>query len=202
MIERSPTLITMLYTDIEGSTQRWEHFPEAMHGVLARHDAILQTAIAQYRGKIVVTTGDGVLAVFAAATDAVQAAVAAQYALHATDWGEVGPIRVRMGLHTGEAVKSGGDYHSPALNRGARLMAAGHGGQILLSATTYELVRDQLPAGAALRDLGEHRLKDLIRPEHIFQLTAVDLPLGVPGAEDVGSTSRQPTPASNPLDRA
>jgi predicted ATPase/class 3 adenylate cyclase len=176
MPEHALTLITMLYTDIEGSTQRWERFPQAMHGVLARHDAILQAAISRHRGKIVVTTGDGVLAVFAAASDAARAALAAQHALHVEDWGEVGPILVRMGLHTGEAVESGGDYHSPALNRGARVMAAGHGGQILLSATTYELVRDQLPVGTAVQDLGEHRLKDLIRPEHIFQLTAADLP--------------------------
>ena len=172
----STTLITMLYTDIEGSTQRWERFPQAMHGVLARHDAILQTAITQHRGKIVVTTGDGVLAVFAAASDAVQAALAAQRALSAEDWGEVGAIRVRMGLHTGRPWSRAGTTTLPHLNRGARLMAAGHGGQILLSAATYELVRDHVPSGTEVRDLGEHRLKDLIRPEHIFQITAVDSP--------------------------
>ena len=95
-------------------------------------------------------------------------------------WGEVGALRVRMGLHTGEVVQREGDYFAPAMNRAARLMAAGHGGQILLSAATYELVRDQLPPDAEIRDLGEHRLKDLIRPEHIFQLSAVDLPADFP----------------------
>ncbi len=174
MQEQVSALITMLYTDIEGSTHRWQRFPQIMHAVLARHDAILQTAISQHRGKIVVTTGDGVLAVFTSARDAVQAALAAQRALDAADWADVDDLKVRMGLHTGEAVESHGDYHSPALNRGARLMAAGHGGQILLSAATFELIRDDVPVGAVLRDLGEHRLKDLIRPEHIFQIAAED----------------------------
>jgi class 3 adenylate cyclase len=97
------------------------------------------------------------------------AVLAAQRALQKEAWGEVGPLRVRMGLHTGEAVQRDGDYFAPALNRAARLMAAGHGGQLLLSAVTYELVRDYLPAGAEVRDLGQHRLKDLIRPEHIYR---------------------------------
>jgi len=174
MQDQASQLITMLYTDIEGSTERWEHFPQAMHAVLARHDAMLQRAIAEHRGKIVVTTGDGVLAVFESAGDAVQAALAAQAALGAADWHDVGGLKVRMGLHTGEAVETQGNYHAPALNRGARLMAAGHGGQILLSAATYELIRDQLPLGVELRDLGEHRLKDLVRPEHVFQIGAAE----------------------------
>jgi class 3 adenylate cyclase len=183
MQEHAPTLITMLYTDIEGSTQRWERFPQAMHAVLARHNAILQAAITQYHGKIVVTTGDGVLAVFAVSSDAVHAALAAQRALGAEDWGDVGAIRVRMGLHTGEAVESGGDYHSRALNRGARLMAMAQGGQILLSAATYELARDQLSEGTEVQDLGEHRLRDLIRPEHVYQITAVETRTAVPPSQ-------------------
>ena len=120
-------------------------------------------------GRVVKTTGDGLMAVFTSALDGVSACLKAQQDLVAEPWAETGPLRVRMGLHLGEAQSRGGDYFGPVLNRAARLMSAAHGGQVLLSATTASLVVDQLPEGTALRDLGEHRLKDLERPEHIFQ---------------------------------
>ncbi len=160
--------VTFLFTDIEGSTTRWEQHPHVMQTLLARHDAILREIINVHAGVIVKVTGDGFHAVFASAPDAVAAVVAAQRALHAEAWGDAGPLRVRMGIHTGAAEQREGDYYGPAVNRAARLMAVGHGGQILLSQATADLLGDHLPAGVELRDLGEHRLKDLSRPEHLF----------------------------------
>ena len=174
--QRAPTgTVTFLFTDLEGSTSRWEQQTETMPTVLAHHDSILREAIAEHRGVIVKATGDGVHAAFRTAQDGVAAALAAQRALHATDWGEAGTVRVRMALHTGAAEERDGDYFGPSVNRAARLMSVAHGGQVLLSLATQELVRDLLPAGVELLDLREHRLKDLIRPEHIFQVVVTDL---------------------------
>lgn len=161
---------TFLFTDIEGSTQLWERHPQAMKQALARHDAILQQAIEAHHGRVVKTTGDGILAAFETAMDALAASLAAQQALHTEAWEDIQTLRVRMGLHTGEAEARADDYFGPALNRAARLMSVGHGGQVLVSASTVALVRDRLPPDVTLLDLGEHRLKDLIRPEHIFQV--------------------------------
>jgi predicted ATPase/class 3 adenylate cyclase len=147
--------VTFLFTDIEGSTTRWEQHPEAMRTALARHDALLRETI---------TAHDGVVA-----------ALAAQLAVLAEQWGEVGPLRVRMALHSGVAQCRESDYFGPTLNRIARLLSTGYGGQILLSAATQELARDALPPGVSLQDLGEHVLKDLLRPEHVFQLVSPDL---------------------------
>jgi predicted ATPase/class 3 adenylate cyclase len=167
--------ITLLFTDIEGSTRLWERFPEAMKGSLRRHDAILREAIESAGGAVVKTTGDGMMAVFERASDAAAAALETQRGLAAEAWVETGALLVRMGLHAGEAEVRGGDYFGPTVNRTARIMAAGHGGQVLLSASAAALVRDGLPDGADLLDLGEHRLKDLGRPEQVFQLTHPDL---------------------------
>ncbi len=161
--------VTFLFTDIEGSTRLWEQQPDAMRAALARHDALLRQVIAAHQGVLVKGTGDGLHAAFARAPDGVAAAVAAQRALRAADWGALGAIHVRMALHTGAAEERDGDYFGPPLNRAARLLAVGHGGQVLLSAAAQELLADQLPAHVALRDLGIHRLKDLSRPEHIYQ---------------------------------
>ena len=182
--------VTFLFTDIEGSTQLWERHPRAMQAVLARHDALLRLAIEAHAGRVIKTTGDGCHAVFSAALDAALAAVAAQQALVAEPWAEIAPdaVRVRMALHTGEAEARDGDYYGPALNRAARLMAAGHGGQVLLSQVTADLAHDQLPAEASLRDLGQHRLKDLTRPEHIFQLSAAGLPADFPALRSLDAT--------------
>jgi predicted ATPase/class 3 adenylate cyclase len=172
--------ITFLFTDIEGSTRRWEQQPELMHVTLARHDHILRAAVETNSGYVVKTTGDGLHAAFRAASDGLRATLDAQRGLVATRWGDAGPIRVRMGLHTGEAERRDNDYYGPALNRAARLMAVGHGGQILLSAATQELVRDGLPEGVSLRDLGEHRFKDLQRAEHVYQVVGPDLAVDFP----------------------
>ncbi len=168
--------IAFLFTDIEGSTRLWERFPEGMRLSLARHDLILRQAVEGAAGQVVKTTGDGVMAVFGTARDGLAACLAAQLALRDEPWEETGPLRVRMGLHVGEGSWDGGDYHGPAVNRAARIMAAGHGGQVLLSGPTAALVMDQLPEGAVVRDLGEHRLKDLARPERVYQLVHPGLP--------------------------
>jgi predicted ATPase/class 3 adenylate cyclase len=172
--------VTFLFTDIEGSTRLWEQQPEAMATALARHDALLREVIAAQGGTVFKMVGDGLHAAFGTAPDALAAALTAQRALQGEAWGAVGPLRVRMALHTGTAEAREGDYFGPALNRVARLLAAGHSGQVLLSAATWELVRDQLPPEVALRDLGMHRLKDLTRPEQIYQLMVPDLPSEFP----------------------
>jgi predicted ATPase/class 3 adenylate cyclase len=172
--------VTFLFTDIEGSTQLWEQHPQAMPAAIERHNAILRAAIARHGGVVFKLVGDAVYAAFASAPQAVAAALAAQRALHAEAWGPTGVLRVRMALHSGGAEARDGDYLGLPLNRVARLLAAGHGGQILLSLTTEQLVREQLPSDVALRDLGTQRLKDLSLPEQIFQLIAPDLPATFP----------------------
>jgi class 3 adenylate cyclase len=167
--------LTFLFTDLEGSTRRWEQFPQAMKAALERHDAILGAAVAGANGQVVKSTGDGMMAVFASATDALGACVTAQRGLADESWGEMGALLVRMGLHAGEAAMRTGDYFGPVVNRSARIMAVGHGGQVLLSAAAAALVVDQLPERTTLLDLGVHRLKDLGRPERVFQLVHPDL---------------------------
>jgi predicted ATPase/class 3 adenylate cyclase len=163
--------VTFLFTDLEGSTRLWEEHPDAMKAALARHDEILRTAIESHGGYVVKTTGDGFHAAFGRAADALDAAVAAQLALDTEDWGATGPLQVRMGLHTGEAELRDGDYYGTVLNRAARIMSAGHGGQVLVSRTTAELAGDALTQGCDLVDVGEHRLRDLGRAEALFQLS-------------------------------
>jgi predicted ATPase/class 3 adenylate cyclase len=179
--------VTFLFTDIEGSTTRWEHHPDAMKEALAWHDAVLREAIEASGGHVFKTVGDAFCAAFQTAAGAVRAALAAQRALHAEAWADVGGVRVRMALHTDAAEERDNDYFGPAVNRVARLLSAGHGGQILLSRATEELVRDHLSAEISLRDLGERRLKDLIRPEHIFQVLAPDLPTDFPPLKTLDS---------------
>ncbi|TMG86632.1 MAG: tetratricopeptide repeat protein [Betaproteobacteria bacterium] len=172
--------VTFLFTDIEGSTRLWETQREAMTPALARHDALLRQCIEAHGGNVVKTLGDGVHAVFVTASNALRAALAAQQALRAEAWSKHAQIRVRMALHTGTAELREGDYYGPTLNRAARLMAIGHGGQTLLSAATYDLCSDQLPPGVSLKPLGEYSLKDLARPETVFQLCHLDLPQAFP----------------------
>jgi predicted ATPase/class 3 adenylate cyclase len=174
--------VTFLFSDIENSTKLWEQFPEAMKAALAHHDEVLRQAIQENNGTVIKTTGDGFHAVFESGVSGVVAAMAAQQVLSAANWDEIKPnkIRIRIGLHTGEADERAGDYFGPTLNRAARLMSIGYGGQTLLSTTTADLVREQLPGELSLRDLGEHRLKDLVRSEHIFQVTQADLPSDFP----------------------
>ena len=160
--------ITFLFTDIEGSTSLWEAAPEPIRVALERHDSILRSAIDGNNGYVFSTGGDGFAAAFARAGDALLAAVDAQAALADEAWPDNAPLRVRMGLHTGEVEEREGDYFGPAVNRAARLMAAAHGRQVVCSDVTASL------AGGAtvLMDLGEHRLRDLSAPQRVFQVGA------------------------------
>jgi predicted ATPase len=153
-----------------------------MRVALARHDEIATSQIERFRGVVVKNRGEGdsLFAVFPVAADAVAAACALQTALQKESWPDSLSILVRMAVHTGEAEFRDGDYFGPSVNRCARLRAIGHGGQVLLSQSTQLLVQQSLPAGASLRDMGERRLKDLIRPENVFQLLAPDLPSDFP----------------------
>ena len=177
--------LTFLFTDIEGSTQLWEKHPEAMKDALAQHDSILRQAIESNRGKIIKTTGDGIHSVFEKAMDAVQATLISQRAFKDPISGLL--IRVRMGMHTGEAELRADDYYGQPLNRAARIMSIAHGGQVLLSSVSAELAREHLPADASLLDLGEHRLRDLVRSEHIYQLVAADLPMDFPALRSLNA---------------
>jgi predicted ATPase/class 3 adenylate cyclase len=182
-------IFTFLFTDLEGSTRLWQQHPDAMKTVLARHDELIRSAVESADGQVVKTTGDGFHAAFSSVSDGLKACLRAQQALLAERWGETGPLRVRMGLHTGEAQPRGGDYYGTAVNRAARLMSAAHGGQVLLSAAAASLTADQLPEGSSLLDLGEHRLKDLQRPEHVYQLVHPELPADFP---PIASLNRMP----------
>lgn len=172
--------LTFLFTDIERSTRLWEQFSSVMNVALARHDAILQDVASTYNGVLVKRTGDGVLIAFSRAIDALLAAVSAQQKIFKEDWGIIGSLAVRMALHTGVVEERAGDYYGKVLNRTARLLTIGHGGQILLSLATAGLVQDDLPVNIELRNMGEHRLKDLTRPEQVFQVIAPDLSVDFP----------------------
>src|SRR5213592_4375146 len=189
-VEPASETLAFLFTDIEGSTRLWEQYRERMKDALECHDAILREAVEASNGRVVKSTGDGFMVVFASATDGLSACLKAQHDLASARWGETGALRVRMALHVGEAAKRNGDYYGPTLNRTARVMSAGHGGQVLLSAAAAALAMDELPAGSSLRDLGAHRLKDLGRPERVFQLVHPDLPVNFP---PLASLSRRTT---------
>jgi predicted ATPase/class 3 adenylate cyclase len=172
--------VTFLFTDIEGSTKLWEQHPDAMRTALARHDELLRQAIEDNEGVVFKTIGDAVCAAFATAPDALNAALAAQCSLHSEHWPDALSLRVRMALHTGATELRDNDYFGQPLNRVARLLAIGHGGQALLSLPTEELVRDTLPSLVSLHNVGPHRLRDLGRPETVFQLLHPDLPSEFP----------------------
>jgi predicted ATPase/class 3 adenylate cyclase len=196
---RAPTgTVTFLFTDVEGSTKLWERYPEAMQATMARHDEVLREVMDSSGGYVFKTVGDAFCVAFSSASHALEAALAAQRALLSEEREKTGPLRVRMALHTGSADERGGDYFGPPVNRVARLLSAGHGGQVLLSSATQELVRDALPEGARLRDLGERRLKDLFRPERVFQLLALELPTSFPPLKTLDTRMNnlpaQPTP--------
>ncbi len=172
--------VSFLFTDIEGSTRLWEAHDAAMRAALARHDALMRRAVEGAGGHVFKTVGDAFCAAFATAPDAVAAAFAAQRMLHAEPWPQPLRLRARMAVHTGHAELRDGDYFGAPLNRVARMLAAGHGGQTLVSEATCDLARDHLPPQAALRPLGDHQLKDLTRRERIFQLCHPDLPADFP----------------------
>mgnify|MGYP001315119164 CR=1 FL=1 len=184
--------VTLLFSDIEGSTRLWEEDPSRMRGALGAHNEVLRSTIDAHHGHVFKTVGDSFCAVFADAVDAVNAAIAGQLALSGSE--DVGAISVRMAIHSGSLEEDHGDYVGPAVNRVARLLAIGHGGQVLLSRVTTDLVQGSLPTRATLRDLGEHRLRDLARPEHVYQLLAPDL-----GADFPPLRSLQVLPNNLPL---
>jgi len=164
--------VTFLFTDVEGSTRLWERHPIEMRAAGLRHDAIIEAHVAEHGGVLVRPRGEGDsrFAVFAWASGAVAAAVSLQIALTAEPWPTSPPLRVRMALHTGEADLRDGDYYGSAVNRCARLRAIAHGGQVLVSQTTVDLVRGTLPTDLTLRDLGEHSLADLTLRERVYQV--------------------------------
>lgn len=166
--------VTLLFTDIEGSTRLLHQLGDRYADVLSKHRDLLRAAFEAHGGREVDTQGDAFLVAFARAADAVSSAVAAQRALVRHPW-EGPAVRVRVGIHTGEPILARGGYVGLDVHRGARLAAAAHGGQTLLSQTTRDLVEHHLPAGVTLRDLGPHRLKDLDRPEGLYQLVIDDL---------------------------
>jgi predicted ATPase/class 3 adenylate cyclase len=172
--------VTFLFTDIEGSTGLLQTLGETYWRAQDLHDEIIRAAIGAEDGHVVRTAGDSFFVTFASPAPAVRAAVAAQRSVWANDWPDGSHLRVRMGLHTGEGVLGGDDYIGIDVNRAARIAAAAHGGQVLLSEATRALVRHDLPIGVTLRDLGEHRLKDIAHPERLFDLVVDGLPSDFP----------------------
>src|SRR5215213_3457750 len=191
--------VTFLFTDIESSTERWAQDRTAMADAVERHLIPLRQAIATHGGVLFKVVGDAVQAAFPTAPQGVAAALTAQRTLLVEDWGPLGPIRVRIALHAGEAEPDErGDYLAPGLNRLSQLLSTGYGGQVLLSHAIQQLARDALPECCSLRNLGEHRLRDLLAPERVFQLLHPDLPGDFPPLRSLGARPhnlpRQPTP--------
>jgi predicted ATPase/class 3 adenylate cyclase len=198
----SPETLTFVFTDLESSTRLWERFPDEMKTAVERHDAILRDAVEGSDGRVVKVMGDGLMAVFSSASDGVRACLVAQRTLQQEAWSATGPLRVRMGLHAGEAQTRAGDFYGPSVNRAARIMAAAHGGQILVSGLAAEVAGQRLPEGAGFRDLGEHRLKDLFQPERIFQLVHPALSSDFPPLATLGRRPNNlPTQTSEFLGR-
>jgi predicted ATPase/class 3 adenylate cyclase len=198
MIELPTGTVTLLFTDIEGSTRLLERLGDRYVQVLAVHQELLRAAFGQYHGHEVGTEGDGFFVAFAKASDAVAAAVAAQRALAAQPWPDGVALRIRMGIHTGAPIVVAQDYAGLDVHRAARICSAGHGGQALLSQPTRELLGDDLPAGVGLRDLGEHRLKDLTEPQRLFQVVIPGLPAEFPPLRTLGP---RPDDLPTPLTR-
>src|SRR6516225_8961440 len=176
MRELPPGTITLLFTDIEGSTLLLQQVGHRYVGILTECRQILRVAFHRWNGYEVDTQGDAFFVAFASAIDAVSAAVEMQRALAAHSWPDGATVHVRMGLHTGEPQRSAEGYVGLDVHHAARIMSAAHGGQVVLSQTTRDLVEHALPEGVHLQDLGEHRLKDLQRPTQLFQVVIADLP--------------------------
>jgi predicted ATPase/class 3 adenylate cyclase len=187
MAELPTGTITFLFTDVQGSTHLWERHPEAMRLAMLQHDILVEGCVVSNSGQVVRPRGEGDsrFAVFQRAPDAVTAARDIQQGIARVGWPVPAPLSVRIALHTGEADLRAGDYYGSAVNRCARLRALAYGGQTLISEATYELTRDRVPAHTGLRDLGEHRLKDLERAEHVYQLVIADLPADFPPLKSV-----------------
>jgi predicted ATPase/class 3 adenylate cyclase len=177
--------ITFVFTEIEDGAQRWDRDRAAMQTAVRRHDAIVRDALEGHGGHVFKTTGDAFCAAFSNAADAVAAALALQTALAQQDFADVDGLRVRVAVHTGTADERDGDYFGPTVNRAARLLAIGHGGQVLLSKISVELARNRVELGG-LRDLGKQKLKDLSEPEHVFQLDVPGAPAEFPALRSAG----------------
>ena len=185
--ERPRGTVTFLFTDVEGSTRLLKQLRDQYGSVLEAHQRLLREAFAAHGGEEVDTQGDAFFYVFSRARDAAAAAADGQRALAAHDWPEGAALRVRMGLHTGEPnLSDEGRYHGMGVHRTARIMAAGHGGQILASQATASVLADEDPDAITLRDLGEHNLKDLARPERIYELRVGGLPSDFPPLKTEG----------------
>lgn len=180
MAEIPQGTVTLVFTDIVGSTRLWEQFPEQMRRTVAEHDQILREIFARFSGYVFKTVGDAFCAAFASPKAAIQAAVLIQKTLAGTTWPEVGHLQLRIGVHTGPAELREGDYFGGTVNRCARIESAAHGGQILLSKIVMDLLADDAPVGLGFKPLGKHRLRSLERPEHLFQVTAEGLALDFP----------------------
>ena len=187
--------VTFLFTDIEGSTRLLQELGDAYRAVQDRHQEILRAAIAAEDGVEIRTEGDSFFVVFRRPAQALRTAVTAQRELAAADWPHGRPLRVRMGIHTGEGELGGGDYIGIDVNRAARIAAAGHGGQVLLSDATRGHVDDALPAGVRARDLGEHELKDFDAARRLFDLAIDGLPSDFPPIRSAGGPRRVQLPA-------
>jgi predicted ATPase/class 3 adenylate cyclase len=187
--------VTFLFSDIEGSTRLAQKLDPATFGdLIEQHHRLLRAAFAAHAGVERGTEGDSFLVIFRTAPDAIAAAIDGQRSLAAAPWPDDLAVRVRMGLHSGAAIAGGDDYVGLDINRAARIASAGHGGQILISDSTRALTEHDLPAGASVRDLGRHRLKDLVQPEHLFQLVAEGLPAQFPAPRTLeGSVGNLPT---------
>lgn len=171
--------VTLMFTDIEGSTELWDRLGDGFAPVLGTHNVILRDAVAAHNGVVVKTEGDAFMMAFASPVDAVRCAISAQRDLQRQQWpGPVGELRVRMGLHTGAPLLRDGDYLGPPVNRAARICDAGHGQQILVSGVTARLVQEQRLEGLELRDLGHHQLPGLSEPTRLYQVCHPDLPRG------------------------
>jgi class 3 adenylate cyclase len=193
--------VTLLFTDVEGSTRLWDAERDAMAAALRRHDEILRGAIEQVGGYVFKTVGDSFCAAFSAARAGLDAALAAQRDLAAQSWPTTRPIVVRMGLHAGVCEERDGDYFGPAVNRVARLLTVASGGQVLVSGVAAELLSDELPEGVDLRELGTRQLKDLSRPERIYEVEAAFLAarLDVPAAGQPASPAGLPAAEAAPV---
>ncbi|HEY3240998.1 MAG TPA: BTAD domain-containing putative transcriptional regulator [Acidimicrobiia bacterium] len=194
--------VVFLFTDIEASTHRWEGDEEAMAEDLARHDEIVRGAVEETQGRVFANTGDGLCAAFPTASAALTAALGSQLALLEEEWRSPVALRVRMAIHAGAAEPRGGNYVGPTLNRTARLLSLGWGGQVLCSQAAADLARDHLPAGVALLDLGDHRLADLSRAERVFQVAHPDLPAAFPPLRSPGRRHALPAAVTSFVGRA
>ena len=187
-VKPSSALVTFLFTDIEGSSHLWEREPVRMATALARHDALTRQAVADRRGTIVKMAGDGAHAAFDDPLDAIGAAIDLQSALASDEATRALPLLVRCGIHVGADERRDDDFFGPSVNRAARIMAAAHGGQVLVSQAVAELARDRLPGGVRLRDLGTVRLRDLALPERIHQLLAPSMRVDFPALRSLDTT--------------